>query len=191
MGITGFQGEKKKAGYEYLLAYKLTVPIYDYTVEFCDRWIDKRSRTIDQMVQAARSGMQNIAEGHSQESLSGYIKLCGVSNGSLEELLNDYLSYARQHKLALWGKDRVIRELGELRGLWELMRITKTLSEIPEFPELPKDPERAVNFLVTLIHQATYLLDKLISSLEEKHRKEGGFSEKLLRNRLAYRRGTP
>jgi four helix bundle suffix protein len=182
-------GEKKKAGYEYLLAYKLTVPIYDYTVTFCDRWINKRSRTHDQMVQAARSGMQNIPEGYSQESLAGYIKLSGVSHGSLEELLKDYLSYARQHKIPLWEKERVVREIGELRELWGVLRRTPTLPDTPNFPKLPEDPEKAVNLMVTLIHQASYLVKKLIQSLEAKHEKEGGFSEKLLKRRLEYRRG--
>ncbi len=101
---------KSKAGYEYLLAYKLTVPIYDYTIEFCRRWIDYKSRTKDQMEQAGRSGMQNIAEGNKQQSLLGYIKLAGVSRGSLEELLKDYLAFARQNKLEVWEKERVIRE---------------------------------------------------------------------------------
>lgn len=84
-----------KAGYEYLLAYKITVLLYDYTVEFCNRWVNKYSRTLDQMVQAARSGTQNIAEGYKQESLKGYIKLSGVARGSLEELLKDYQAFAR------------------------------------------------------------------------------------------------
>ena len=82
------QNTKKAAGYEYLLAYKLTVPIYDLTVEFVKKYISYKSRTTDQMEQAARSGMQNIPEGFKQQSLAGYIKLSGVSRGSLEELLN-------------------------------------------------------------------------------------------------------
>ncbi|MEK7577966.1 MAG: four helix bundle suffix domain-containing protein [Patescibacteria group bacterium] len=176
-------------GYTYLLAYKLTVPIYDYTVVFCDRWVSKFSRTTDQMVQAARSGMQNIAEGYSQESLSGYIKLSGVSRGSFEELLNDYLSFARQRKLALWPKERVIREIGELGEIWEIIRKTKTLPDIPDFPNLPENPEQAVNMMITLIHQANYMISKLIVSLEEKHKREGGFSEKLLKRRLEYKKG--
>jgi len=175
-------------GYTYLLAYKLTVPIYDYTVVFCDRWVSKFSRTTDQMVQAARSGMQNIAEGYSQESLSGYIKLSGVSRGSFEELLNDYLSFARQHKIELWGKERVIREIGELRGVWGILRKTAVLPDTPKFPDFPDYSEAAVNMIITLIHQENYLLSKLITSLEEKHMKEGGFSEKLLKKRLEYRR---
>ncbi len=182
-------GNKGDGGYKYLLAYKLTVPIYDYTVVFCDRWISKFSRTTDQMVQAARSGMQNIAEGYSQESLSGYIKLSGVSRGSFEELLNDYLSFARQKKVELWGKERVIREIRELGEIWEIMRKTKTLPDIPDFPNLPVDPKHAVNMMITLIYQVNYMISKLIISLEEKHEKEGGFSEKLLKRRLEYRRG--
>ena len=92
---------KKQAGYQYLLAYKITVPIYDYTVEFTKRWINNYSRTVDQMVQSARSGMQNIAEGSKQQSLSSYIKLAGVARGSLEELLNDYYAFARQNNIAI------------------------------------------------------------------------------------------
>jgi len=179
--------QQSKAGYTYLLSYKLTVPIYDYTVLFCDRWISKYSRTTDQMIQAARSGMQNIAEGYSQESLSGYIKLAGVSYGSLEELLNDYLSFVRQKKIPLWEKDRVIREIRELGEVWAIIKKTKTLPDSPNFPDLPSEPTKATNLLITLIHQANYCLKKLILSLEEKHQKEGGFSEKLLKKRLEYR----
>ena len=113
----GDKGDQVRAGYEYLLAYKLTVPIYDYTVVFCDRWIPRSSRTHDQMVQAARSGMQNILEGNKQQGLKGYIKLTGVSRGSLEELLKDYLSYARQRGISIWTKERTIREIGEIREI--------------------------------------------------------------------------
>lgn len=181
-------GEKNKAGYEYLLAYKLTVPIYDYTVEFCKRWIPIKSRTTDQMIQAARSGMQNVAEGYSQESLSGYIYLAGISNGSIEELMKDYISYARQHKIGLWPKEKVLRELRELRELWGILRRTPTLPDSPEFPKFPEDPEKSVNLMITLTHQASYLLAKLIESLKKKHEKEGGFHEKLLKTRLEYRK---
>lgn len=177
----------KRAGYEYLLAYKLTVPIYDYTVEFCKRWIDYKSRTKDQMEQAARSGMQNISEGNKQQSLSGYIKLCGVARGSLEELLKDYLAFARQNRIEVLEKDRVIREIREISKIWEILKATPTLSYNPNFPNLPQDPAKAVNLLITLINQANYLLDKLISSLKEKHMKEGGLLEKLYTARKNYR----
>lgn len=183
------QGDRdsKKAGYEYLLAYKLTVPIYDYTIEFCKRWIDYKSRTKDQMEQAARSGMQNISEGNKQQSLSGYIKLSGVARGSLEELLKDYMAFARQNKLEVWEKDRAIREIGEMSQIWEIIKENPTLPNNPDFPNLPSDPEKAVNLLITLINQVNYLIDKLIYSLKEKHMKEGGLSEKLYSARKKYR----
>ncbi len=178
---------KKKAGYEYLLAYRVTVPVYDYTIEFCKRWIDYKSRTKDQMEQAARSGMQNISEGNKQQSLSGYIKLSGVARGSLEELLKDYMAFARQNRLEVWEKERVIREIGEIRVIWGILKQTPTLPDNPNFPDLPLDKQKAVNLLITLINQANYLIDKLISSLKEKHMKEGGLSEKLFQARKKFR----
>lgn len=175
-----------KAGYEYLLAYKLTVPIYDFTVEFCKRWIDYKSRTKDQMEQAARSGMQNISEGNKQQSLSGYIKLSGVARGSLEELLNDYLAFARQNKIEVLEKERAIREIGEIGKIWDIIKSNPALPSNPNFPNLPSDKALATNLLITLINQANYLLDKLIVSLKEKHMKEGGLSEKLFKARKDY-----
>lgn len=177
----------KKAGYEYLLAYKLTVPIYDYTIEFCKRWINYTSRTKDQMEQAARSGMQNIAEGNKQQSLSGYIKLSGVARGSLEELLKDYLAFARQNKILVLEKERARRDIREISEIWKILKETPTLPDNPNFPNLPSEKEKAVNLLITLINQANYLLDKLISSLKEKHMKEGGLSEKLFQARKKFR----
>ena len=185
----GSQGEiqKKKAGYEYLLAYKITVPIYDYTVEFCRRWIDYKSRTKDQMEQAARSGMVNIAEGYTQQSLATYIRLAGVAKGSQEELLKDYLSYARQHQIEAWEKERVVGEVWELGEVWEIIK-KLTLPDSPHFPHLPDNPTHAVNLMITLVNQATYLQRKLIQSLEHKHTTEGGYSENLLKKRLEYRK---
>lgn len=185
----GNQGDRpnKKVGYEYLIGYKLTVPVYDYTVEFCKRWIDYKSRTKDQMEQAARSGMQNISEGNKQQGLSGYIKLSGVARGSLEELLKDYLAYARQNKILIWEKERAIREIREIGEIWGIIKATPTLPNNPNFPNLPINKEEAVNLLITLINQANYLLDKLISSLKEKHMKEGGLTEKLYQARKKYR----
>lgn len=185
--ISGYNEKMSKAGYEYLLAYKLTVPIYDYTVEFCKRWIDLKSRTKDQMEQAARSGMQNISEGNKQQSLSGYIKLSGVARGSLEELLKDYLSFARQNKILVLEKERAIREIETIGEIWKILKETPTLPNNPNFPDLPSDKERATNLLITLINQANYLLDKLISSLKEKHMREGGLSEKLYTARKKFR----
>ncbi|MBI2034450.1 MAG: four helix bundle protein [Candidatus Levybacteria bacterium] len=177
-----------KAGYEYLFAYKITVPIYDLTVEFIKRYIPPKSRTSDQMEQAARSGMQNIPEGYKQQSLAGYIKLSGVSRGSLEELLNDFLSFARQNKIEIWDKDKSKREIREIGEIWEIIKKNPALPSQPNFPSLPSDKSKAINLLITLIKQANYLIDRLIESLKEKHTKEGGFNENLLRKRLEYKK---
>jgi len=174
------------AGYEYLLTYKLTTVVYDLTVQFCDRWISWRSRTHDQMVQAARSGRQNIAEGYKQESLKSYIKLTGVARGSQEELLKDYEDYARQNSIPVWPQDkaRAMREIGEIWG-----DIRRDHPYRPAHPSLlPKGKERAVNLMLTLINQLNYLLDKQVKSLEEKFIEEGGFTENLFRRRLERRK---
>lgn len=187
---------KYKAGYEYLLAYKITVPIYDYTVVFCKRAESPNypnfpqlssHRTFDQMVQAARSGFTNIPEGNQQKSLASYIQLTGVNRGSLEELLKDFLSYARQNGIAVWEKEEVVRKVRELGEVWEILKTTPTLPDLPNFPDLPNDPEKAVNLMITLINQAIYLQKRLEQSLEEKHTKEGGFRENLLKKRLEFK----
>ena len=183
------QGNKgSKAGYEYLLAYKVTVPIYDYTVIFCQRYIDKKSRTVDQMIQAARSGMQNISEGNKQQSLKGYIYLTGIARGSLEELMKDYLSYARQNQIPIWPKEKAVMEIGEIRVIWEILRRNSTLPDNPNFPDIPSDSQKAVNLMITLLNQANYLVDKLILSLKDRHQKVGGLTEELYRKRKEYRR---
>ena len=94
-------------GYENLKSYQMAEIVYDATVKFCEHYRDRRSRTVDQMVQAARSGKQNIAEGSmvSGTSKKLELKVVGVARASLEELLNDYRDFLRQRGLALWGKD--------------------------------------------------------------------------------------
>jgi len=174
-------------GYQYLMAYKITVPIYDYTAQFCIRHVRMYSRTRDQMEQAARSGMQNIAEGSKQQSLKGYIRLAGVSRGSLEELLNDYKAFARQHGLQVWPPERAKREIGEIREIWGIINKNPILPDNPNFPALPKDLVKTVNLLITIINQANTLIDRLVTSLKEKHRTQGGFSEKLYKTRKNYR----
>ncbi len=188
MGDQRSMGIKKKAGYEYLLAYKITVPIYDYTVVFCRRYRGNLSstRTYDQMIQASRSGNSNIPEGNQQASLEGYIKLVGVNRASLEELLKDFLTYARQNRIPIWGKERTVREVKEVGEVWEILRRTPTLPDVPNFPDLPNDPARAVNLMITLINQAIYLQKRLQESLEKKFIQEGGFRENLFKKRINY-----
>lgn len=191
-----------KAGYEYLLAYKITIPIYDYTVVFCKRASPpayypnlpkfpqlSSPRTFDQMVQAARSGTQNIVEGNQQKSLEGYIKLTGVNKGSLEELLKDFLAYARQNNIAIWGKEETIRKVRELGEVWGILKKTPTLPDLPNFPDLPQDLTHAVNLMITLVNQAIYLQMKLQQSLEKKFISEGGFRENLFKKRMNYKKG--
>lgn len=139
------------------------------------------------MIQSARSGMQNILEGSKQQGLQGYIKLSGVARGSLEELLNDFLSYARQHKIPIWPPEKAKREIREIGEIWEVLRKTPTLPDSPNFPSLPNRVDTAVNLMITLINQANFLTDKLIISLNEKHMREGGFNERLYRKRIEYR----
>lgn len=180
MGDKGIQGyrEKKLVGYKYLKSYQLATVIYDLTIKFCNKYIDKRSRTHDQMVQSGRSGKQNIAEGYLEKSLKMYIKLAGVARGSLGELLEDYEDYARQNNIPVWPveKSRGIREIGEIRENF--------LPNNPYIPHIPDSTEKAVNLLITLINQANYLLDRQIAALEIKFIHEGGYSENLVRLRL-------
>ena len=91
-------------GYKGLPFYQQSEIIYDFTVDFVKRYVRHGSRTVDQMEQAARSGKQNIAEGYMQQSIEGKLKLLKVSRGSLEELLQDYMDYLRQHGLRLWDQ---------------------------------------------------------------------------------------
>lgn len=183
--------QAKKAGYEYLLAYKLTVPIYDYTVEFTQLHFPNLSnypnRTRDQMVQAARSAMSNIVEGNKHVSLKGYIYLSGIARGSLEELLKDYQTFARQNKLKVLNPSQAKSQIREIKVIWGIIRSAPTLPGRPNFPSLPNHPEHQVNLMITLVSQANYLVDKLIASLKEKHTREGGFTEKLYKNRVEYR----
>lgn len=176
--------------YKYLLTYRYSEMIHDLTVPFCEKWIDWKSRTRDQMVQAARSGKQNIVEGIGQSHIStkGEIKLLGVAKASLEELISDYEDILRQKNLTIWPKNdpRIMsfRELGlKLSNISNL----SGLGNLKVKPVLPPNLEEAANLLLTFCHMATFLLDKQIKATEDKFIKDGGFSENLLRRRLDYR----
>lgn len=176
--------------HKYLLTYRYAEMIHDLTVPFCEKWIDWKSRTKDQMVQAARSGKQNIVEGVGQSTISskGEIKLLGVAKASLEELISDYEDILRQKNLQIWPKTdpRILnfRQLGiKLSNISNL----SDLGHLKEKPVLPENLENAANLLLTFCHMTTYLLDKQIASDIEKFAKTGGFSENLLKKRLDYR----
>jgi restriction system protein len=167
-------------GYRDLQSYRMAEIVYDATTVFCDRFIDKRSRTHDQMVQAARSGKQNIAEGcmASGTSKKTELKLIGVARASLEELLLDYQDFLRQKGLPLWGKDHA--KAKEIRALaYKQDRSYKTYRTYIE----ESSSETAANSMICIIHQANYLLDRQLRALEEEFVKEGGFTERLYRVR--------
>jgi four helix bundle suffix protein len=170
-------------GYEKLFSYPKSLIIYDATVRFCDRFINVKSRTHDQMVQAARSGNKNIAEGSriSGTSKEAELKLTNVARASLEELLGDYQDYLRQHDHKLWDKNSkealYVRKLGAKNPSYESYR---------SFIET-RPPEVVANILICLIHQANYLLDQQLRRLEQDFLKEGGLRERMTRARLAAR----
>jgi len=167
-------------GYRTLQSYQMAEIVFDATVAFCDRFIDRRSRTHDQMVQAARSGKQNIAEGSmaSGTSKKTELKLIGVARASLEELLVDFQDFLRQKGLSLWGKDH--EQARKIRGLaHEKNRSYSTYKAYFE----EDSPEVAANAAICLIHQTNYLLDQQLRALEKEFLKEGGFTERLYRVR--------
>ena len=196
-GLTGIVwGNKKRAaaptlivahgGYEELESYKMSEIAFDGTVYFCNRYINIRSRTHDQMWQAARSGKQNIAEGSqvSGTSKKFELKLVSVARGSLEELKKDYHDYLRTHHLAIWDKNappaRKIRRLAYAEN-----RSYETYKAHFEGDSV----EVAANALLCVVNQACYLLDKQLAALDAAFLENGGFTERLYKMRSARRGG--
>ncbi len=173
-------------GYRNLKSYQMSEIVYDATTAFCNRLIDRRSRTHDQMVQAARSGKQNIAEGSmaSGTSRKTELKLVGVARASLEELLLDCEDFLRQKGLALWGKENPTAK--QIRQL--AYRTNRSYETYRAYIE-EREPEVAANALICLIHQTNYLLDQQLRQLEERFLKEGGFTERLYSKRKEIRKG--
>ncbi len=170
----------KHGGYRDLKSFQNAAIVYDATVAFCDRFIDRRSRTHDQMVQAARSGKQNIAEGSmaSGTSRKTELKLVGVARASFEELLQDYEDFLRQRGLEEWGKDDPRKQ--RIRGLaWARDRTYKTYRTHVE----QGNAETAANCLICLVNQTNYLLDQQLRHLDRRFLEEGGMTERLYRMR--------
>lgn len=171
-------------GYRELKSFQHAELVYDSTVKFCNRYINPRSRTHDQMVQAARSGRQNIAEGSQASGTSKKfeLKLVGVARASLEELLLDYEDFLRQRGLRLWDKNHptavMVRKLA-----CEKNRSYSTYSSYVE----RAPPEVAANTIICLIHQTNYLLEQQLRQLEKAFLEEGGFTERLYKTRSAAR----
>lgn len=169
--------------YRNLRVYKVTEIIYDITYYFAQKYLSKGDRTVDQMVQAARSGKQNIAEGNQAAATSSEteIKLTNVAKASLEELLIDYEDYLRVRKLEQWNK---------LHPRFETMRqyarSEQIMKDYSKYIVRMTDEEIA-NLCITLIHQAIFMLFKLLEHMQKRFVKEGGIKEIMYKARTEYR----
>ena len=200
----------KHGGYRNLKSFQIAQLVYDVTFRFCERSIDRRSRTNDQMVQAARSGVQNIAEGSqaSGTSKKTELKLTSVARASLEELRLDYEDFLRHRDLPQWAPDhpalmrfKVLRcsSLLELRqwvakenkqhGPSQTSTDNTFQVNVPDSPcESVQVPVLVVNATLSLINLCCYLLDRQLDALAKSFENEGGFSERLYRVRSARRK---
>ena len=177
-----------RPGYEYLTCYQLGKVIQDLTDQFCKKFLNNpndsnypNKKLIDQMNGAARSNPQNIAEGHTHVSLKGYIYLSGIAAGSNEELAKDYQDFLRHRDLEVWQKDHPkVGVFREFRARWTSPSSLNT-------PLLPKNPQEAANMLLTFCQMESFLLDRLIISLKNKHKTEGGLTENLYKARKSHR----
>lgn len=169
--------------YRHLRVYQVTEIIYDITYYFTQHYLSKGDRTIDQMVQAARSGKQNIAEGNQAAATSSEteIKLTNVAKASLEELLDDYEDYLRVRNLQQWGS---------LHPRYEKMRQYARSNQIKKDYALniqKMNDEEIANLCITLIHQANYMLHKLLETMQDRFVTEGGIKERMFQSRVNYR----
>jgi len=198
----------KHGGYRKLKSFQVAELVYDVTVRFCDRYIDRRSRTHDQMVQAARSGIQNIAEGSmaSGTSKKMELKLTNVARASLEELRRDYEDFLRQRGFGVWllrdprRADLIARRPAnaDAVALWvkELHLKQRNGRDGPDRQSMESirfisEPVETVaaNAALTLIAVASSLLDRQLAAQAAVFEKEGGFTERLHRIRTARRDG--
>lgn len=171
---------RRKTTYRKLRVFRKSEAIYDLTYIFLERHIGKNDRTHDQMLQAARSGKQNIAEGRADAASSAEIeiKLFGVACGSLHELLNDYQDYMRTRKLTMW--DQTHPRFANLRKTCREHNDTSYFTALA--PRL--NDEEFCNMMLTLINQAIYMLNKMIDLIKEDFLKNGGIKEQMYRARL-------
>jgi four helix bundle suffix protein len=193
---------RHSGGYRETASFQVTTLIYDGTYRFCELFLDSRSRTVDQMVQAARSGRQNIAEGSRAAATSSQteLRLTNVARASLEELLLDFEDYLRHRRLPQWAPDSA--EAAALRDVPRRFRIDRSDPSNPTDLTDLTDQERwelyagwlehdadavRANALICLIHQANFLPDRQIAALEKAFIEDGGYSEQLATARLAER----
>ena len=170
--------------YHQLICYQKTVIVYDLTYWFCERYMERsKDRTVDQMVQAARSGKQNIVEGITDGAASkeSELKLLKVAAGSLHELHEDYDDWLRTHLQPIWAKDSV-----EMKALWA---IGKEHSDSEYFMQLARTrpPQPTANIARGMTEQAIFFLDRLIQSKVKQFVENGGLKEQMYRVRQQYR----
>jgi four helix bundle suffix protein len=174
-----------RGDYRTLLFFQKAEVVYDITFRFAHKHLAKGDRTIDQMIQAARSGKKNILEGSKAGRTSKDIEifLTGVGRSSLEELLDDYLDYLRARDLPVWDKDSkeslFVRQIGR--------KTPQSFEIYREFVET-RPPEVIANIAICLIHQTNYLIDQQLLRLEKEFIEQGGLKERMTRVRLEYRR---
>lgn len=190
---------RPSGGYRNTCSFQTATIIYDATYWFCENFLDPRSRTVDQMVQGARSGRQNIAEGSRAAATSSQteLRLLNVARASLEELLLDYEDFLRHRHFPLWDPEgeesMAVREVPK-----KFKRDRSDRSDLTDLTDQRRwalyarwlehdDSAVRANAVICLIHQANYLLDQQIASLEEQFVKGGGYSEQLAAARLAER----
>lgn len=184
---------RKSGGYRELRSFQTATIIYDATYWYCEKFVDPRSRTADQMVQAARSGRQNIAEGSraSATTSQSELRLVNVARASLEELLLDYEDFIRHRRGTQWGKDdpqaKAVRIVASRhKAEWPTLTDEQRYKLYTQWLE-HADPFIRANALICIIHQANYLLDQQIDALEKQFVEEGGYSEQLAAKRLQHR----
>lgn len=174
-------------GYRTLKSFQVAQLVYDLTVRFCDKYIAPRSRTHDQMVQAARSGVQNIAEGSvaSGTSKKMELKLTNVARASLEELRLDYEDFLRQRGMELWPVDHPALARFRQRRCASLDAVRQWVAdEIQHASDCPTAPEQlAANAALSLLNLSCYLLDRQVQAQARAFTEEGGFTERLYRTR--------
>lgn len=178
----------KHGGFRNLKTFQLARLIYDVTLRFCERYINKKSRTHDQMVQAARSGVQNIAEGSqaSGTSKKTELKLTNVARASLEELYCDYEDFLRQRSLPKWNYNDSRRQSLVAIRPQDADEVARWVKHIHEQTNTPI-PEVAANAVLTLLNVTNKLLDRQLAAQATAFQTEGGFTERLYRMRTASR----
>jgi four helix bundle suffix protein len=184
---------RPSGGYRQLRSFQTATVIYDATVAFCERYVDPKSRTRDQMVQAARSGRQNIAEGSRAAATSSQteLRLVNVARASLDELLLDFEDFLRQRGKRLWAKDDPEAQAVRQAYRAPTDRSGRSDPSAPYSPWLTSpDPAIVANAIICLIHQTNYLLDQQVRALELGFVQVGGYTEQLAAARIAFRQQT-